>query len=784
VIERVTERLMRNGDAERDPIDLAAEDFAERYRRGEAPSVSEYAQRYPAQAAELRELLPPVALIEQLRRRRVSDHVIAAEGAPERLGDFRIIREVGRGGMGIVYEAEQESLRRRVALKVLPRLSHMDPGRVERFRREARAASMLHHDHIVPVFGVGEYEGSHFYVMPFIVGKGMDEVLDDWRRDKTDSMIANGGASNEEPRWRFIAHLGAQVADALSFAHQHGVLHRDIKPANLLFDERGKIWVTDFGLARLLESGDLTQTGDLIGTLQYMPPESLGGRADARGDVYSLGLTLRELLTLEPPYPETDPSALLRCVAEGRPTAPRKINPSLPRDLETIILKATAHAPADRYQSARELAEDFRLLLGDRAIRARRATVRDVCWGWCRRHRAQALLTAALGFSLALGAALGWVSYASTKRALNAEFRRRGEVEAEKQRAEANATLSMQAIEEIFNTLAIQDRSRRRRRDVMEPIARARAEPFGRAGPSDRWNGEELRRGEEGDRGGPPRISEEDAVLLQSVLAFYDRLAERNAAHPRLQIEAAKAHRRSSILYRRLGRSSEAETSLDRARAINESLVSAFPNEPRYRLELARTYATVDASTSDAAALDRSARRIARALAIEAELIAHAKGQTEFVVAFAQDRQAQSQILHRLKRDLEAESSARESIALFETLTEDPARRVELAMARLMLADWLIESGRADPARELLDASEKELRAVARLPDQGSIPPPTLADYFLDLSVRFRRLGDMHRADDIIRFAQLARDRRPPPPDPHGLVGSGGRRPPPPPGRW
>ena len=318
-----------------------------------------------------------MALIEQLRRRRAHNLHALAETAPERLGDFRIIREVGRGGMGIVYEAEQESLRRRVALKVLPRLSQMDASRVERFRREALAASMLHHNHIVPVFGVGEIEGSHFYVMPFIDGKGMDEILAGWRR-QSGGKAPVADVACEEPRWRLVARLGAQVADALQFAHEHGVLHRDIKPANLLLDERGKIWVTDFGLAKLLESGDLTRTGDLIGTLQYMPPESLGGRGDARGDIYSLGLTLREMLTLEPPYPETDPSSLLKCVAEGRPTAPRKIDPSLPRDLETIILKATAHDPADRYETARELSEDLGRLLADRAIQGGATGARTV----------------------------------------------------------------------------------------------------------------------------------------------------------------------------------------------------------------------------------------------------------------------------------------------------------------------------------------------------------------------------------------------------------------------
>ena len=296
---------------------------------------------------------------------------------PEQMDDLRIIREVGRGGMGVVYEAYQGSLNRHVALKMLP-----ERGDLARFRREAKAAGRLHHTNIVPVFGVGEQAGRYFYVMQFIDGRGLDELLKDQERRRA----AEGGAP-VGCDYREAARIGVQAAEALAYAHAHGVIHRDVKPSNVLIDERGTVWVTDFGLA--LDSTDtetLTHTGDLLGTLRYMAPERISGRGDARADIYGLGASLYELTCGRPAFAEADRAVLLNQVLNHDPPRPRQLVSDVPRDLETIVLKAMARDPAQRYATAEKLAEDLRRYLEDRPIRARRASTAERAWRWSKRN--------------------------------------------------------------------------------------------------------------------------------------------------------------------------------------------------------------------------------------------------------------------------------------------------------------------------------------------------------------------------------------------------------------
>ena len=280
----------------------------------------------------------------------------------KRLGDFRIVGELGRGGMGIVYEAVQESLDRRVAVKVLPRQSLLDETRRDRFHREAQTAARLHHTNIVPVFGTGEHDGHQYFVMQLIRGTGVDQVFHALRGEKvrgpsSDSTLAPAEAvrvlgarpdTSANPAhlpptyYRSVARLGAQVADALHYAHEQGTLHRDIKPGNLLLDGDGRTWVADFGLAKVLEDDGLTMSGDLVGTLRYLAPEAVGQEPDARSDTFSLGLTLWELLTLRPARSGESRAQLLESVRSQSITPPDRINPGVPRDLSTIVAKACA----------------------------------------------------------------------------------------------------------------------------------------------------------------------------------------------------------------------------------------------------------------------------------------------------------------------------------------------------------------------------------------------------------------------------------------------------------
>jgi serine/threonine protein kinase/WD40 repeat protein len=486
-----------SSESDQDTVDRLAEEFVARHRRGEHPAVSEYTARFPEHAAAIRDLFPALALIEQVKP-GAAEPTGAYAGAGEaegrrleRLGDFRILREVGRGGMGVVYEAEQESLGRHVALKVLPGQALLDPRQLVRFRREARAAARLHHTNIVPVFGVGEQGGLHYYVMQFIPGQSLDAVLEELRRlrrsrpatdgdplpdedarrrarrsaqDNSAAAVARSlltgrfalhepdpGAMRDAPTsdersaqpqeptpdptqgasaapsdraatvpspgradlsslsgtargyWRGVARVGLQVAEALAYAHGQGILHRDIKPANLLLDARGDVWVADFGLAKAIEGEDLTHTGDVVGTLRYLAPERLRGQSDPRGDVYSLGLTLYELLTLRPAFDAADRERLIQQVTQCEPPRPRQLEPGVPRDLETIVLKAMARDPAHRYATAVALAEDLQRYLEDRPIRARRISWVGRLLRWGRRNKLVAGLLAGLVVTLVAG---------------------------------------------------------------------------------------------------------------------------------------------------------------------------------------------------------------------------------------------------------------------------------------------------------------------------------------------------------------------------------------------
>jgi serine/threonine protein kinase/WD40 repeat protein len=412
-----------SSSSDRNPVEALAEEFLDRQRRGERPTLDEYSQRYPELAEEIRDLFPVLLRMEDFgaeSSEAATGGTIAASGDRlERLGDFRILREVGRGGMGVVYEAEQESLGRHVALKVLSAAALADAKLVLRFEREARAAARLHHTNIVPVFGVGHDDGRRFYVMQFIQGQGLDAVLDELKRLNAESDPGTPPASGPGPGamsrssdsvpilpmsqgtrkltyWQTVAQIGVQVADALEYAHRQGIVHRDIKPSNLLLDARGTVWVTDFGLAKAADQQNLTHTGDILGTLRYMPPEAFEGKSDHRGDIYSAGLTLYELLALRPAFGAEDRGRLVRQVTTEEAEKLSKRNPEIPRDLETIVHKAIDREPARRYQAAGELAADLQRFLRDEPIEARRISLRERGWRWCRRNPAIASLATAL----------------------------------------------------------------------------------------------------------------------------------------------------------------------------------------------------------------------------------------------------------------------------------------------------------------------------------------------------------------------------------------------------
>ena len=462
-----------SGD-EREAIEVLAEEFLQRRRRGETPSMKEYVERYPELADEIRELFPALAVMHDIDPAPAELGESRAGPPPRQLGDYRILRTIGRGGMGVVYEAEQLSLGRRVALKILSPQAVGDGRARERFRREARAAARLHHTNIVPVFDIGEEGASCYYAMQLIPGQGLDRVIEELRRlrarpepgkaspaedDMTVAVpgevgrpadspggaaysLLTGGfelraqghgpraagpseptplpttasasgrraaglstsAAGQRPYYRSVACVGQQAAQALAYAHARGVVHRDVKPSNLLLDEAGVVWVTDFGLAKT-DDDELTRTGELPGTLRYISPERFQGHCDERADVYALGLTLYELLVLEPAFASGDRLHLMEQIRHRDPPRPRAVDPRVPRDLETVVLKAIDKDPGRRYRSTADLGEDLRRFLADEPIRARRAGTAELVGRWCRRNPAVAISLAAVFIALAAGAA-------------------------------------------------------------------------------------------------------------------------------------------------------------------------------------------------------------------------------------------------------------------------------------------------------------------------------------------------------------------------------------------
>jgi serine/threonine protein kinase len=397
-------------------IAIILDEYARLCELGRRPERGEFLARHATIAEELSECLDGLDLVlsaqGDLLASDLAEESSSEEFAPSgQLGDYRILREVGRGGMGVVYEAEQVPLGRRVALKVLPSAASLDARHRQRFQLEAQAVAQLQHEHIVSVYGVGCDQGVHYFAMQFIDGWSLAELIRELRGTEptAPAVLPNQGrlpaGSARRDHAGTVAWYGVQAAEALQHAHEVGIIHRDVKPSNFMVDDRGHLWITDFGLAHLPQDDpSLTRTGDLVGTLRYMSPEQVRGarhEIDSATDIYALGLTLYELVTLRPAFVAADRQELLRRILQDEPVPPRRIDPSIPRDLETIVLKAIAKEPRSRYGSARELADDLGRFLEDQPILARRPSLKERAARWSRRHR-PVVLTAVIVLVMAL----------------------------------------------------------------------------------------------------------------------------------------------------------------------------------------------------------------------------------------------------------------------------------------------------------------------------------------------------------------------------------------------
>lgn len=568
-----------SADLSQSDLDRIAEEFSQAIRRGDVPSVDAYLKKYHDSSGQLHELLSSIAMIEGLKQESqfANPDQKSATVQFDQFDDYTIVREIGRGGMGIVFEAIHQSLGRRVALKVLSGHLLDETKHLARFRREARAAARLRHTNIVPVFGVGSTDDHHYYVMDLIEGMSLseslaqltgkhrrelptiDEAIVDSNADISDSSISplaqppNHSEEFDSPQdtiprsadspnyIRWVARIGATICDALHYAHAQGVLHRDIKPANLLIDKKNEVWIADFGLAKLTEQQTVTMTGDVVGTPQYMPPESFDGIYDVKSEVYSVGLVLYELLALRPAIDGKNTGDTIRKATAGVSISPRKYNSRIPLDLETIILKSVAHDSRQRYISAGELRDDLQRFLSDRPIAARRTSLVGHAIRWSRRESKVASLTFAtfaLLSALAVVSAFGYFraqrllstaesATRSANQALKLKTDALDTADQQRSRAEKNLQVALSAFNEIMTNIT--DRGIEADGELLGEVTDTTA-----AG-----------------------VTPEDAKLLQTLLGFFDKLATNNSED--LLAESAIAAQHAGDIYLSLGKLQQAD---------------------------------------------------------------------------------------------------------------------------------------------------------------------------------------------------------------------------------
>lgn len=571
---------------ETDPrVFAAVQEYMAELDAGRRPNRQEFLARHPEIKEDLSVCLQGLAFLNSAAAEIHADssgpsheeqRSFDAELASSKpLGDFKLIHEIGRGGMGVVYEAVQLSLGRRVAVKVLPLAGALDHRQLQRFRNEAQAAAQLHHTNIVPVYAVGCERSVHFYAMQLIDGQSLADVIRLLRGTAADES-APTTATNDRVEslstmrttkpaayFRSVAQLAIQACEGLEYAHQLGVVHRDIKPANLLLDARGTLWVTDFGLAHVYSDNNLTQTGDVLGTLRYMSPEQASGRAivlDQRADLYSLGVTLYELLTLERAVPGEFREQLLNQISSVDPPPMRSISSAIPVDLETIVGKASAKDPAERYPTARALASDLQRFLADEPILARPPSTIDKLIKWTRRHKSIAVSAVAMLALTAIGLLISTILIA----------REQNKTE------QANRLLQQRAVD-ASNQRNRANNSAKEARQVLSFLTRVAAEEL----PRD------------------PQFMGVRQKLLEAALDYYENFLEQSTNDPQTAAELIAARENVAAILNELTSFNEFRQYLHQVRLLSEpavqkelemstaqvdgvsALAEAFPDRPR-----------------------------------------------------------------------------------------------------------------------------------------------------------------------------------------------------------
>lgn len=555
-----------------------------------------------------------------------------------RIGDFLLGSEIGRGGMGVVYDARQISLDRRVALKVLPFAAVLDSQQIARFKNEAQAAAQLQHEHIVPVFAVGAERGVHYYAMPRIDGQPLDRVIRDLRRlsglptgsewtreEHLESSSTILPVSDRASRTQQVIRWGIDAADALHTAHEDGVIHRDVKPSNFIIDHSGKIWITDFGLARCQKHATLTRTGDVVGTRRYMSPEQMEGQlVDHRTDVYSLALTLVELLTLEPVHCEHETQAARGVDVFGQPfRRAQRLLAGQPRGLQTVLLKGLASQRDQRYESALDFAEDLARVRDGQPPRAKRVGWVDRVAHWSRSHKQACAVATAVCLLAVIGLAIGTVLIAREKARAETNFQR-----AEKQRLQAQQAVDRFGTQ-LAEKLANIDGAERLRHEVLHQTLQY-YQAFVREAEDDARLQDEL-----------GLVYSRMANLLDQLqwrrkavehhemaIATFDKLTRRFPDRHEYQRQLALCHNNLAMTLRRAGDSAEAAAHYHRAVQMQTRLLG-HPNgayHAQFISDLALSYSNWGLLDAEQGHFDSAVTSLQSAIRLQQQLLSEADG--------------------------------------------------------------------------------------------------------------------------------------------------------------
>ncbi len=731
-------------DAPRQQLVEVLERYMADLERGVAPDEQSLLAANPELADELRPYLESLRLLDgatrdmRLPRAGVNGQRDDAEKSTGRqIGEYRIVREIGRGGMGIVYEAHQQSLNRKVALKILPFAAVLDQRQIARFRNEAQAAAQLHHPHIVPVFAVGQEQGVNYYAMQYIDGQSLEQAIAELRASKqrraTNSTRGHGEvngstttllvrpASALPSRHSFeqgdifqtVARLGREAAEALHHAHEHGIVHRDVKPSNLLIDGDGKLWVTDFGLARMQNDNGVTLTGDVVGTLRYMSPEQANGSTlvDARTDVYSLGVTLYELITQAHAHPGEDRQTLLRQIINDEPIAPRKINPAVPIDLETIVLGAMARVRDERYVSAQALADDLGRFLEGKPTLARRPSLADRLGKWARRHRSLVAMASAALVLLSIVSAVGMVMLA-------------------REQSRTSAALA----ESERNAKVAQENYERAKRYLHQ--ARSAVDQFG-ARLSDRLmeipGAEPVRR-----------------ELLLDTLQYYHQFAADAGNDPALRLETAQTHFKSAVLAARLGAVNDAIKEYESSQKNLSELVAADPVSVEPLAQLALTHNNLGLLYASRSNTKRARQEYAKAIEIQQNLVRDHSDDPVLAGQLAESEANLGLLLDQTGSTQAAEQSLRAAINILRPLADLPGQSKltrDLAIASNNLS-FVLRNRDIAAADEASQEAIDILERLAKSPTNGGDFQDDLALCYNNRAALQSQQGDWKEAID------------------------------------